>query len=200
MPDCVSSANPRKRRPALAGGRNRQLIIPAIILAAVVVADQLSKLLVLNRLADNETSQVIGSFFQLKLIFNKGGALGSNLGSGTFYLISSLVILIIVIYFILTSRNNRMIAYPMAAIAGGAIGNITDRIRLGEVIDFLDFDFFNINLLGFRVERWWTFNVADAAITVAVLILLLYVVIHARKMKSDDPDELVSNHLNHAGN
>jgi signal peptidase II len=112
---------------------------------------------------------------------NKGGALGTNFGTGTFYLISSLLILAIVVYSIITSKESKMITCPLAGVAGGAVGNIIDRIRLGEVIDFLDFDFFNISLFGYEIDRWWTFNVADAAITVAVIFLLIYIVSNLKR-------------------
>lgn len=107
---------------------------------------------------------------------NEGGALGTNFGTGTFYLISSLLILAIVVYSIITSKDSKMITCPLAAVAGGAVGNIIDRIRLGKVIDFLDFDFFDISLFGYEIDRWWTFNIADAAITIAVVFLLIYIV------------------------
>jgi signal peptidase II len=98
-------------------------------------------------------------------------------------LISSFLILAIVIYSIITSRNDKMITCPLAAVAGGAIGNIIDRIRMGRVIDFLDLDFFNISLFGYEIDRWWTFNVADAAITAAVVLLLIYIVVNLKHSK-----------------
>ena len=91
-----------------------------------------------------------------------------------FYLISSLFVFAFVMYFLYTYRNLIVVAIPMCIIAGGAIGNIIDRIRLGQVIDFLDFDFFNINIGSFHLDRWWTFNISDAAISVGVIWLILY--------------------------
>jgi signal peptidase II len=140
----------------------------------VVIADQLTKLYALGRLLEGQPRQVLGTFFQLKLIFNKGGALGTDFGSGIFYLVSSLLILLIVIYFIYINRHNLLISVPMAAVAGGAVGNIIDRIRFGKVVDFLDFDFFDINMFGLHIDRWWVFNIADASITIGVIILLVF--------------------------
>ncbi|MCP4713463.1 MAG: lipoprotein signal peptidase, partial [Planctomycetes bacterium] len=89
------------------------------------------------------------------LVYNLGGALGTNLGSSIFYLVSSSLILIVVFYFIYSYRNILSVALPMASIAGGAIGNILDRVRLGKVVDFIDVDFFNMNLFGYQLDRWW---------------------------------------------
>ena len=108
----------------------------------------------------------------LTLIYNEGGALGTNFGSSVYYLVSSLLVLGFVLYYLYLNRHNRMIAWPLAFISGGALGNILDRIRLDRVIDFLDVDFFDVDILGLHLERWWTFNIADAAITCAIIVLV----------------------------
>ena len=182
MPGCVLNAKRRKRRPKLADASKRNLIIPFLTLAAIVIADQLSKAYALGSLIEGQARQVMGSFFQLKLVYNKGGALGTSFGGSTFYLVSSLLILLIVIYFIVVNRDKLYFTLPMGAIAGGAVGNIIDRIRLGRVIDFLDFDFFNINMMGLHIDRWWIFNIADAAITVGVIALLVFLLISGRSV------------------
>ncbi|SYZ72000.1 Lipoprotein signal peptidase [Candidatus Zixiibacteriota bacterium] len=158
----------------------RRLIFPVIFLLAVVAFDQISKIWVLNSLSPGQTKSVIGQFFQLRLAYNEGGAMGTVLGSGTFYLVTSCIVLIIVLYLLYNNRNRALLAFSLAAIAGGAIGNIIDRIRIGWVVDFLDFDFFDINILGYKLDRWWTFNVADSAITVGIIILLAYILFSPR--------------------
>jgi signal peptidase II len=145
-----------------------------IIIIVIAAIDQLSKTWAINNLADGQVWQVLGSFFQLKLLYNQGGVMGSSLGGSTFYLISSLCVLAFVLYFLYTYRRIWMVATPMAIIAGGAIGNIVDRLQHGQVVDFLDFDFFNINIGTFSIDRWWTFNIADAAISVGVVWLIIY--------------------------
>jgi signal peptidase II len=125
-------------------------------------------------LAASEPVEVFGRFFMLTLVYNAGGALGSNLGSPTYYLISSMLILIVVLVYGWFHRQQPRLLIPLALVAGGATGNIADRIRLGQVIDFLDVDFFDINLGSYHLDRWWTFNVADAAISVAIVALLIH--------------------------
>jgi len=191
MPDCVSSVKRRKRRPKLADGNKRILTIPSLVLAAVIIADQMSKLYALEHLTEGRIEQVLGSFFQFKLVYNTGGALGTNFGGTAFYLISSMLILLIVVYFIWANRNKLFITIPMAAIAGGAVGNIIDRIRYGKVVDFIDVDFFDINMLGLNIDRWWIFNIADAAITVGVIFLLLHILYLNKQGKKiqEEPDK-----------
>ena len=187
MPDCVLNVKRRKRRPKLADVSKRNLIFPFLALVLVVVADQLSKVYAYNHLTEGRVQQVLGSFFQFKLVFNRGGALGTDFGSGAFYLISSLLILLIVIYFIIVNRDKLFISIPMAAIAGGAMGNIIDRIRIGKVIDFIDVDFVNINMFGLNIDRWWIFNIADASITVGVVFLLIYLLFYAKRHDVEEP-------------
>jgi signal peptidase II len=150
------------------------------MILAVALLDQLTKLWAISKLSDGLPRQVIGTFFQLKLLYNQGGVMGSSLGGGTFYLISSLFVLGFVIYFLYTYKHIFMVSLPMAFVAGGAIGNIIDRIRFGKVVDFLDFDFFDITFGSFQLDRWWTFNVADAAISVGVVWLIFYILFFSK--------------------
>ncbi len=115
--------------------------------------------------------------------------MGTNFGSSVYYLVSSLLVLAFVLYYLYLNRRNRMIAWPLAFISGGALGNILDRIRLGRVIDFLDVDFFDIDILGLHVERWWTFNIADASITCAIIVLVASLILTPRKPKSQPAAE-----------
>lgn len=181
MPDFVLNAKKRKRRPKLAIRSKRWMIFLLLILSAVIFADQISKYWATEYLHPGEKTQILGDLFQLSLTYNMGGAMGTAFGSGTFYLATSLIVLGIVFYLTYTSLDKRLASLSLTGIAGGAIGNIIDRIRTGKVTDFLDFDIPDINLFGLRLERWWTFNFADAAITIGVIILLIYVLSHHRQ-------------------
>lgn len=154
----------------------RKLLLPSIAIVAVVIVDQVTKLWAIGALSEQPSVQVLGKFFMLTLVYNEGGAMGSNFGSPTYYLVSSSLILLFILYYIYSHRQNLMITVPLALIAGGALGNIVDRIRFGQVVDFLDFDFFDINLFGYQIERWWTFNIADAAISCSIVFLLVRVI------------------------
>ena len=163
----------------------KKLIVPSLILIAIAVIDQLTKMWAVAGLAEGETYQVIGNFFQLKLIYNEGGAMGTNFGGTAFYLISAIAILIMVFYFIYANRSQKFIANAMALIAGGAVGNIIDRVQSGRVVDFLDFDFFDFSMFGRTIERWWTFNIADAAITTGIVVLMFFILFFSKQLQAD---------------
>ncbi len=147
----------------------------------VVVLDQVTKYLAIQNLSSEPSREILGRFLMFSLIFNKGGALGTSFGSSTYYLVSGILILGFLLYYVYHYRNYTFYSWPLALIAGGAIGNLIDRIRFGRVVDFIDVDFFDIDILGFHLDRWWTFNIADAAISCSLVFLLVFVLfVHRR--------------------
>jgi signal peptidase II len=191
MPACVLIAKQPKKDEVLADSFRPKLPWPALIVLATILVDQLTKFWVANYLSDKPSVEVFGRFFMLTLVYNEGGALGTSFGSSTYYLVSSLLILVIVLYYLIINWKTATLAYPLSLIAGGAMGNIIDRIRLGMVIDFLDVDFFDINFLGYHLDRWWTFNLADAAISCSIVFLLGNVLFSRfrQKARSSQSDE-----------
>jgi len=141
--------------------------------AAVVAADQVTKAIVLGRFALGERLEVTG-FFNMVLVYNKGAAfsfLSDAAGWQTPALVVfALVAIGIVGTFIVRSPGRRMLCSGLALILGGAIGNVIDRLRFGQVVDFLDF-----HALGWH---WPAFNVADSAITVGAVLLILEGFVH----------------------
>ena len=135
---------------------------------AVVLADQLSKILIRQTMELRESINVIGNFFRLTYVENAGIAFGIGVGDWL-PVISGLSIIatFIIAYLIYQERNNYLaIRISLAAILGGAIGNLIDRIFAGKVIDFLDF--------GIGQYRFYIFNFADSAVTIGVLLFLIY--------------------------
>ena len=111
--------------------------------------------------------------------------MGTNFGSPTYYLVSSILILMFVFFYIYTNREQTSLATVLSFIAGGAIGNIIDRLAYNQVVDFLDFDFFDIDFFGYQLQRWWTFNMADAFISCSIVYLLIFI-IFGKKEKPED--------------
>ncbi|MBN4056787.1 signal peptidase II [bacterium AH-315-J21] len=146
------------------------------IITSVIFFDQLTKHLALEALGDipGKSISVIGDFLRWTLVYNEGGAMGTNLGGSALYGVIGVVILLVLGYYLWHNRHESKIALPLALIAGGAIGNLIDRFQMGKVVDFIDVDFFNVAIMGFRLERWWTFNIADSAISVALVYMLWY--------------------------
>ena len=136
----------------------------------VVVVDQLSKAAVRGYFAGHATggTENVTSFFNIVLIHNRGMSFGLFNGGGglnapLFSLVAAAIVTVLIYW--LSRVGSPLLATAIGLIIGGAIGNVVDRVRLGAVVDFLDF----------HVGRWhWpAFNVADSAICVGVAVMLL---------------------------
>ena len=142
-----------------------------VVAAAVVVADQLTKAWILDNFVLYESRTIIPGFFNLTSIRNTGAAFGLLAGSDgawrPWFFGGIAVAALVAISFLFNhySQKGRIFVYSLACIAGGAVGNLIDRIRFGSVVDFLDF------YIG--RYHWPAFNVADSAIVVGVGLFLL---------------------------
>lgn len=168
----------------------KKLILPLSIIFSSVLIDQLTKIWAENNLIYNQPREILGNFFRFTLVYNDGGAMGTNFGSPVYYLISAIIILVLVLVYIYLNRQVTILVVPLAFIAGGAIGNIIDRFRLGKVVDFIDVDFFNINMFGYQLDRWWTFNIADSVISCSLVFLLVYIFVSHRKKDPNEETEI----------
>lgn len=129
----------------------------------IVVADQITKLLVAQA---RPHLRVIPGFFNLIYVENPGAAFGILQGKQALLSGVNALAAVVIIYLIFHEREDRKgMLYALACILGGDIGNLIDRVRLGYVVDFLDFHF--------HQYRWPAFNIADSAITVGVALLIL---------------------------
>jgi signal peptidase II len=147
----------------------------AVIAGLVVLLDQLTKWLVLDKMPLYQSITVIPGFFNLTHIRNPGGAFGfmatgsQGLRNLLFIGVSGLAMGLIVYFYRSTPRTYPYLAAALALIFGGAVGNLIDRLRLNEVVDFLDFYIGSVH--------WPAFNVADSAITVGITIFITHVVL-----------------------
>lgn len=127
---------------------------------AVLILDQVSKGLILQQLELFQAVPIIAGWLNFTLWHNSGGAFGILQGRGSWLAwVAVFVSIAIVILLLRFPRPNRIVNLGLALIAGGALGNLIDRIRLGYVVDFVQVCL--DNLCGFPV-----FNVADSAIVV----------------------------------
>lgn len=156
--------------------RYRLLVITS---AVVLVLDQATKFYIDGRFNLGESLTVLEHFFNITYVRNKGAAFGiladSNLRIPFFITVSVLAALGILWYMHRLREDQRLLHFSLALIFSGAAGNLIDRIRLGEVIDFLDFYWYQYH--------WPAFNVADSAITIGVGILLVNLWLEERKRK-----------------
>ena len=154
--------------------RNTYLLtLPAL---AVVLMDQISKYIVTRSIAFHESIPVISGFFSLVHTRNRGMAFGLMNRPGSdfsfYFLVTATIAAVILLLFWFTKLKDeeRRLIFGLSLILGGAIGNLIDRLRLREVIDFLDFHI--------GTYHWPAFNLADSAITLGTfwvaISLLLY--------------------------
>jgi signal peptidase II len=145
--------------------------------AGIVAADQLTKWLVLSFFENRYPRVELTDFFNLVLVFNKGAAfsLFAQAAGWQTPLLAAFALAAAVIVSVLIVRNpgRGLLCLGLALILGGALGNLIDRVRFGHVVDFLGF-----HALGWH---WPAFNVADSAISVGAVILILEGFVHHEK-------------------
>ena len=145
----------------------------------IVVADQLSKLWIRSNLATGESLFEVG-FFRLTRVHNSGAAFGLFQGQSFLLTIIALVSVIALLLYAFFFHHkfpflgNRLGKLALGLVLGGTVGNLIDRIHLGYVTDFIDFNF------------WPAFNIADSAIVVGIIILAYSLICLARAGKSSD--------------
>ncbi|HVL54900.1 MAG TPA: signal peptidase II [Burkholderiaceae bacterium] len=150
------------------------------IAAAIVIVDQLTKWVVEQRFAFAERLAVIPGYFDLTLVYNTGAAFSFLAGASGWqrwmFTGIGLAAAGFIVYMLWRHGSQRLFAFSLALILGGAIGNVIDRIARGQVVDFL---------LAHWRDRWYfpAFNVADAAITVGAVLLILDELLRVRRSR-----------------
>jgi signal peptidase II len=132
--------------------------------------DQWTKLMVLRSISPDEPRAVVPDFFNLVNVTNTGAAFGSFRGNNTFFIVISAIALLVVLA-LLVQRRPRDVwrDASLALLLAGILGNLTDRLLYGHVIDFLLFD-----LHIPYAHPWPAFNVADSCISIAVVSFVLH--------------------------
>lgn len=163
----------------------------------IVLLDQITKLLVKGftlpiiqyyheGMQLGQSIPVIGDFLRLTFIENPGMAFGIEISGRLFLALFTLFASIGILYYIYRVRHEQfIIRLTLAIILGGAVGNLIDRIFYGvifgeaplfygKVVDFIDVDFFHIDFLSIHMDRFAIFNVADSAVTIGIVLMLLF--------------------------
>lgn len=143
---------------------------PTVLLVAalaIVVADQLTKALVVANVAVGERIRVIGDLVQVWHAQNAGAAFSLFQGGTVIFLLVSVLSIVMVAYFHRTLRGRGpWLQVVLGVVLGGTLGNFIDRLRQGYVTDWLS--------VGIGDLRWPTFNVADSSIVVGIGVLVLF--------------------------
>ena len=132
--------------------------------------DQLTKQLVLRSISPFEAYIVVPDLFSLVNVTNTGAAFGSFRGNNTFFIVISIVALVVVATLLVRRRQpDPWRDLSLALLLAGILGNLTDRLLYGHVIDFL---LFNLHIR--YADPWPAFNVADSCISIAVVLFIIH--------------------------
>lgn len=188
----------------------------------VVIADQISKLLVkggaisflginIDGMRYADSIKVFGDYLKITFVENPGMAFGIEVGESSklFLSLFSLIASIGIIIYLFKVKNQKLIVrLSLAFILGGAVGNLIDRafyglfydyapLFYGRVVDFIHVDFFDFSLFGHRFNSFPIFNIADSAVTVGVVLLMIFhKSIEPEKIKSSEGDTVVVELMN----
>jgi signal peptidase II len=136
---------------------------------AVIVADQVTKTIILNWLDLYQTVPVM-PFFNLTLAYNTGAAFSFLASAGGwqrwfFVILAAVIVTVLTVWLSRLAKTAKLEAISLALIIGGAVGNVVDRLMHGHVIDFLD--------VYVGTNHWPAFNIADSAICVGAVLLII---------------------------
>jgi len=151
-------------------GGFRKAVVLLLTALAILVADQVTKALVVANLAVGERARLVGDLVQVWHAQNRGAAFSLFQGGAVVFLIVSVLSIGMVAYFHRSLRDRSpWLHVVLGVVLGGTLGNFTDRLRQGYVTDWLS--------VGIGDTRWPTFNVADASVVVGIGILVIYLLL-----------------------
>ena len=174
-----------------------------ILIIVLVIFDQVTKYIIKSTMYLGQSFEVIGDFFRITYVENPGMAFGVRMSNSTVFLLLSLFAAVLVFYYLFRLRKeNWPLQLALVFIAAGAIGNLTDRFIYGKVVDFFDFEFFDIHIPSFSVlgmqfsgydmTRWPVFNIADIAVTCGLTIIIIYLLFIGDPLKNTQKSSLES--------
>lgn len=144
----------------------------------IILLDQATKAWIHGSLRLHESIEIAEGFFAITYIRNPGAAFGllANLDPRVrfyfFVTVSCVALVVLGIFFSRTPRQDRWTQVGLSSVCGGAVGNLIDRLRFGEVIDFMDFSI--------GTYHWPAFNVADSAISIGLVLLVLQLIFRSQ--------------------
>ncbi|HEY7589611.1 MAG TPA: signal peptidase II [Candidatus Limnocylindrales bacterium] len=133
--------------------------------ALVVVADQLAKAWIVQNVDPGRPIRVVDDFVRLVITHNTGGLFGMFRDFAPLFAVASMAVIGLIVWYHSRAGGSLIVSTALGLLLGGALGNLADRLRQGYVLDFVD--------AGIGDLRWYTFNVADSAISCALVLLVL---------------------------
>jgi signal peptidase II len=162
---------------------NKKYLLLGVTTGLILFLDQITKFYVDSSMRLHESIPVIQGLFSITYVRNPGAAFGfladaSPLFRSIFFVAVTVLAIILVVHYIWKSRAEEpFLTFALSLILSGAVGNLIDRVRLGEVIDFLD--------VFIGSTHWPAFNVADSAISVGAVILFIELTRRGREMQAE---------------
>jgi signal peptidase II len=166
----------------------------SIIFLFVFILDQVTKALARIYLQPVHSVSIMGDFLRLTFVENPGIAFGVSIDNKILFTLLSIIAVIIIFYYLFKLKDQITLRYAFALILGGAIGNLLDRFLYSTVVDFIDVEFFNINIPsfdflifhfeGYLLDRWPVFNIADMAVTTGMIIIVINAFLDSKKKDS----------------
>jgi len=172
----------------------RDNLITLLLVIIVLIIDQGTKYLAKILLQPRRSISILGDFFRLTYVENPGMAFGIQIGNRFIFNSLSIIAVIVIFYYLFILRHQLMYRVSFSFILGGAFGNLLDRFLRGRVIDFLDVDFFNVhfqggkflffNLPAYSMDRWPVFNIADVAVSIGMIMIILITLFDSKAQES----------------
>ena len=170
---------------------NRGRLLPLMLAPVILAADQATKALAVASLPPARPQEVIGDLLRLTLVHNPGIAfsIGHSLPEQVrrplFLVLPLLVLVFVLVYYLRTDDLSRFQRWRVAAVLGGGLANLVDRVfRTQGAVDFVDVKFYGL----FGMERYPTFNVADSSVVVGgILLLVTFLGAELRAHRRDTP-------------
>jgi len=157
----ASAAGPRARA---ATGRPLWVVFIGLSLS-VFVLDQVTKAWITANIDPGRPVEVLGDFVRLVITHNTGALFGLFRDQAPLFALASMAVIGLIVGYHGRSGRSPLLSVALGLLLGGALGNLADRLRLGYVLDFVD--------SGIGDFRWYTFNVADAAISGSLVLIVL---------------------------
>jgi signal peptidase II len=146
---------------------------------AILVADQLTKAWVIANVDPTRPMLLLDDYLRLINSHNNGALFGLFQGQATVFALASVAVIALIVVYHARAGGSLIMSVALGLLLGGAIGNVADRLRYGYVIDFVD--------AGIGGLRWYTFNVADSAISLALVLLILVAIRPSLAAAGDAP-------------
>ncbi len=141
---------------------NKKNIIIFSTALFIVFLDQITKFLIKQNFQLNQSIPIIKNILHLTYITNTGSAFGLFKGLNVFFILFSIIVIILIFYYLnKIKENEKALLFAIGLLLGGTIGNLIDRVFYGVVTDFIDF------------RIWPVFNLADSAVSISVILLIV---------------------------